>query len=41
MEEMVGQEIDIEASKDPITNLEQDDKGYYSVHVKKSINSTR
>jgi hypothetical protein len=41
MEEKVGQEIDIESSIDPITNLEQDDRRILFHPCKESINSTR
>jgi hypothetical protein len=35
MEENVGQEIDIESSIHPTTNLEQEDRMILSIHVKK------
>jgi hypothetical protein len=41
MEEKVGQEIDIESSIDPITNLEKDDRRIIFHTYKKSINDTR
>src|SRR5215208_5836345 len=41
MEEKVGQEIDIESSIDPITNLEKDDRRIIFHTYKKSINGTR
>jgi hypothetical protein len=41
MEEKVGQEIDIESSIDPITNLEKDDRRIIFRTYKKSINDTR
>ena len=40
MEEKVGQEIDIESSIDPITNLEKDDRRIvFHVNEKISINT--
>jgi hypothetical protein len=41
MEEKVGQEIDVESSIDPITNLEKDDRRIIFRTYKKSINDTR
>jgi hypothetical protein len=41
MEEKVGQEIDIESSIDPITNLEKDDRRIVFHTYKKSINDNR
>ena len=41
MEEKVGQEIDIESSIDPITNLEKDDRRILFRTCKKCINGTR
>ena len=40
MEEKVGQEIDIESSIDPITNLEKDDRRII-FHTNKSIGWVR
>jgi hypothetical protein len=37
MEEKVGQEIDIESSIDPITNLEKDDKRIIFIPIKKVL----
>ena len=36
LEEKVGQEIDIESSIDPITNLEKDDRRIIFLHIKKA-----
>ena len=41
MEEKIGQEIDIESSIDPITNLEKDDRRIIFRTYKKCINNTR
>ncbi len=41
MEEKVGQEIDIESSIDPITNLEKDDRRIVFHTYKNSINNKR
>ena len=41
MEERVGQEIDIESSIDPITNLEKDDRRIIFIPIKKVMTSDK